>query len=167
MSSGDEVTAAIDAAPDRPREAPPAPVIGTAVVTPSMTVARAIEVLAAAKAEALPVVDADGNLVGELTAGSLLQLGVRDHLLSLATPAALSGTGSIDQAIRLRAEATIESLRVISANGFPTVQEDEPSLEVAIRLAGAGRTAYVLRGRRLVGSLGPSELLRRFSAGER
>ncbi len=165
--SGDEVIAAIDAASAKPREASLAPINGPVVVTPTTTLARAIEMLAAAKAEALPVVDADGNLVGELSAASLLQLGVREHLLSLATPTAFSGSGSIDQAIRQRGDTTLESLQVISPNGFPTVQEDEPSLEVAIRLAGAGRPAYVLRGRKLVGSLGPTELLRRFSARER
>jgi mannitol/fructose-specific phosphotransferase system IIA component (Ntr-type) len=166
--TGEDVVATIDGLSSRPAPAAPVATNGHVASIPSgTTLARALDALAAARAEALPVVDGEGNLVGELTAGSVLQLGVRDHLLSLATPATLSGVGSLEQALRQKADATIESLALVHSNGFPTVQEEETSLEVAIRLAGSGRTAYVLKGRRLVGTLGPAELLRRLLKAER
>jgi len=163
--TGEEVVAAIEALSSKPKEALPAPAAnGVATLAPGSTLARAIEALAAARSESLPVVDAEGNLVGELTSSAILQMGIREHLLSLATPASLSSGGSLDSALRQRTESTIESLGLISANGFPTVQEEDGPLEVAIRLAGASRGAYVLRGRKLVGQVGAAEVLRRLAA---
>lgn len=162
--TGEEAVAAIDALSSRPREVSGGP-SAVPSVTSGSTLAKTIETILASKGDAVPVVDAEGNLAGEVTAGSILQFGVREHLLSLATPATLAGVGTVDQMIRHRGEATIESLGLVHANGFSTVQEEESTLDVTVRLAGSGgRGAYVLRGRKLVGHLSPLDLLRRITA---
>ena len=164
--TGEDFVAALDAlAPRAPSAAPAAAAVGS--LTPQTPLARAVEAFALAKADALPIVDAEGNLVGELTAGSLLQLGVREHFLHLASTASLRQGEPIEAVLRLHAEAAIEGLGVINSNGFRTVQEDEPLIEMAVRLCHAGaRGAYVLRGKKLVGSISTGEILKRIAGGK-
>ena len=51
--------------------------------------------------------------------------------------------------------------------GYRTVQEDEPLLEMAVKLCHAGaRGAYVLRGRRLVGSVTTGDILKKIAGGK-
>ena len=160
--SGEDLIAAVDSLSVRPAAFPAAS--GLTSVTPTTTLSRAIEIFSATRAEALPVVDAEGNLVGELAAGALLQLGVREHFLHLTSSAALQSGGSIETVLRSHAEAPLESLGVISSNGFRSVQEDEPLIEMAVKLCHAGaRGAYVLRGRRLVGSVTTGEILKKIA----
>ena len=160
--TGEELITAIDGLLNRP----PAPAVGS--VTPSTPLAKAMEFFAAGRAEAVPVIDGEGNLVGELTPGSILQLGVREHFLHLADAAGLQdGGGAIESVLRSHAEAPLESLEVISPNGFRTVQEDEPLVEMAVKLCHAGaRGAYVLRGKKLVGSVTTSEILKKIAGGK-
>ncbi len=133
-------------------------------MTPQTSLAKALEVLAANRLDAVPVVDAEGNLVGELTASSLLGLGVREHLLRVSQTASLRPAEPIDAVLRSHADAPIEGLGVIASNGFRTVQEDEPLVEMAVKLCHAGaRGAYVLRGRRLVGHVSTGEILKRIA----
>ena len=118
-------------------------------------------------AEAVPVVDDAGNFVGELTAASLLQLGIREHYLHLTTSATLQASGSIEAVLRSHGDAPLDSLGVLSSNGCRTVQEDEPLIEMAVKLCHAGaRSAYVLRGRRLVGSVTTGEILKKIAGGK-
>jgi mannitol/fructose-specific phosphotransferase system IIA component (Ntr-type) len=160
--SGEDLIAAVDALSTRPAIAPLA--TGLASVMPTTTLSKAVEIFAATRAESLPVVDAEGNLVGELSAGALLQLGVREHFLHLTSSAALQAGGSIESVLRSHADATIDSLGVLSPNGYRTVQEDEPLIEMAVKLCHAGaRGAYVLRGRRLVGSVTTGEILKKIA----
>src|ERR1041384_4043376 len=83
----EELVAAIDSLSVRP-VLPPG-TVPVPSVTPQTPLAKAVESLTQNRLDALPVVDAEGNLVGELTAGSLLQLGVREHFLHLASTASL------------------------------------------------------------------------------
>ena len=56
---------------------------------------------------------------------------------------------------------------MLSSNGYRTVQEDEPLIEMAVKLCHAGaRGAYVLRGRRLVGSVTTGEILKKIAGGK-
>ena len=65
---------------------------------------------------------------------------------------------------RSHADASLEKLGVLTTQGYRSVQEDEPLLEMAVKLSQAGaRGAYVLRGRRLVGSVSAGEILKRIS----
>jgi mannitol/fructose-specific phosphotransferase system IIA component (Ntr-type) len=163
--TGEEFVGAIDALSPRPA-APPAGASGVPSVTPQTPLGKAVETLAQNRLDAVPVVDAEGNLVGELTAGALLQLGVREHFLHLASTASLRQGEPIEAVLRLHAESPLEVLGVISPNGYRTVQEDEPLVEIAVKLCHAGaRGAYVLRGRKLVGSVGTGEILKRVAAG--
>lgn len=149
--SGEEVLAAIDQAPLRPAGA------ALPSVTRATTLARALEILSAARMEALPVVDAEGHLVGEITAVGVLQMAARDQALHLPR----TGT-PLEAALKVHADSTLEGLGLVAANGFQTAPEDEPAAETAARLARSGaRGAYVLRGRRLVGILTAGEILRR------
>jgi mannitol/fructose-specific phosphotransferase system IIA component (Ntr-type) len=158
--SGEELIAAIDGLLNRP----PAPAVGS--VTPSTPLAKALELLAAGRTEALPVIDGEGNLVGELTPGAILQLGVREHFLHL-TESLQEGGGAIESVLRSHSEAPLESLDVISSNGFRTVQEDEPLVEMAVKLCHAGaRGAYVLRGKKLVGTVTTIEILKKIAGGK-
>jgi len=160
--TGEDLVAAVDSLSVRPTGAPMA--TGLASVTPATPLSKAVEIFAATRAESLPVVDAEGNLVGELSAGALLQLGVREHFLHLSSSAALQTGGSIESALRSHAEAPLDSLGVLSTNGYRTVQEDEPIVEMAVKLCHAGaRGAYVLRGRRLVGSVTTGEILKKIA----
>ena len=102
--------------------------------------------------------------MGELTAASLLQLGIREHFLHLTTAATLQAAGSVETVLRSHADAPLDSLGVLSSNGYRTVQEDEPLIEMAVKLCHAGaRSAYVLRGRRLVGSVTTGEILKKIA----
>ena len=162
--SGEDLVAAVDSCVARPAAAPLAS--GLATVTPQTPLSKAVELFSATRAEAIPVVDADGNLVGELSAGALLQLGVREHFLHLTSSATLQAGGSIESVLRSHADASLESLGVLASNGFRTVQEDEPLLEMAVKLCHAGaRGAYVLRGRRLLGSVTTGEILKKIAGG--
>jgi mannitol/fructose-specific phosphotransferase system IIA component (Ntr-type)/CBS domain-containing protein len=164
--TGEDLVSSVDTmSVIRPAAAPMAP--APATVTPQMPLSKAVEIFAATRAEALPVVDAEGNLVGELSAGALLQLGVREHFLHLTSSATLQAAGSIESVLRSHADASLESLGVLSSNGFRTVQEDEPLLEIAVKLCQAGaRGAYVLRGRRLAGSVTTGEILKKIAGGK-
>jgi mannitol/fructose-specific phosphotransferase system IIA component (Ntr-type) len=167
--SGEELIATIDSVSARGKEsvvlhsqaaAPPG-------LTPHTTVSKAFEALSAAKGEALPVVDADGNLVGEVTTAAILQLALRDHLLALSAPGVLSPGPSLEKALRQHADSPIHTVAgLVATNGFRTVQEEDTPLQMAASLAQGGRTttAYVLRGSRLVGSITASEILRRLGA---
>jgi mannitol/fructose-specific phosphotransferase system IIA component (Ntr-type)/CBS domain-containing protein len=162
--SAEDLISAVDTCAVRP-SAPLAS--GLATVTPQTPLSKAVEIFSVTRAEALPVVDADGNFVGELTAGALLQLGVREHFLHLTSSATLQAAGSIETVLRSHGDASLESLGVLSSNGYRTVQEDEPLLEMAVKLCHAGaRGAYVLRGRRLVGSVTTGEILKKIAGGK-
>ena len=163
--TGEEFLAAVDAC--APRTGTAAPAVSTPSVTPQTPLSKAIETMALARADALPVVDVEGNLVGELTASALLQLGVREHFLHLSSTSALKPGEALDAVLRSHAGAPLESLGVINPNGYRTVQEEEPLVEMAVRLCHAGaRGAYVLRGRRLVGVVGTGEILKRITGGK-
>lgn len=160
--TGEEFVALVDQLSGRPAAPPGAHPVPA--VTPQTSLAKALEVLAANRLDAVPVVDAEGNLVGELTASSLLGLGVREHLLRVSQTASLRPAEPIDAVLRSHADAPIEGLGVIASNGFRTVQEDEPLVEMAVKLCHAGaRGAYVLRGRRLVGHVSTGEILKRIA----
>jgi len=162
--SGEEFMAAVDTCSVRPAGAAPSAL--TPFVTPQMPLAKAMELMSLNRADALPVVDAETHLVGELTAAALLQLGVREHFLHLSSTAALKPGEALDAVLRSHAGAPLESLGVIASNGFRTVQEEEPLVDMAVKLCYAGaRSAYVLRGRRLVGVVGTGELLKRITGG--
>lgn len=163
--TGEDLIAAVDASSVRP--AGPTLSSTLTTVTPQTTLSKAVELFSATKAESIPVVDADGNLVGEISAGALLQLGVREHFLHLTSSATLQPGGSIESVLRSHADAPLDSLGVLSSNGYRTVQEDEPLIEMAVKLCHAGaRGAYVLRGRRLVGVVTTGEILKKIAGGK-
>jgi mannitol/fructose-specific phosphotransferase system IIA component (Ntr-type) len=171
--TGEDLIAAVDALGSRPAApaVPPVPPVPPAppplpTVTPGTPLSKAVELLAATRAEAVPVVDGEGNLVGELTAHALLQLGVREHFLQLAGAASLQPGSSIESVFRSHADAPLEKLGLLTTQGYRSVQEDEPLLEMAVKLSqSGGRGAYVLRGRRLVGSVTTGDILKKLSGG--
>lgn len=167
--SGEDLIASIDALSTRGRESVVvhAPAAAPPGLTPHTTVSKAFEALSAARSEALPVVDGEGNLVGELTSAAILQLALRDHLLALSAPGVLSPGPSLEKALRQHADSAIHSVAgLVATNGFRTVQEDDTPLQMAASLAQGGRStsAYVLRGTRLVGTITAAEILRRLGA---
>jgi CBS domain-containing protein len=136
-------------------------------LTPHTTVAKAFEALSAARGESLPVIDGEGNLVGEISSTAILQLALRDHLLALSAPGVLSPGPSLEKALRQHADSPIHSVAgLVTTNGFRTVQEDDTPLQMAASLAQGGRStsAYILRGTRLVGTISAGEILRRLGA---
>ena len=168
--SGEDLIATIDALSTKGREtvvlhsAAPAP----QGLTPHTTLAKAFEALTAARVESMPVVDADGHLVGELTTAAILQLALRDHLLALSAPGVLSPGPSLEKALRQHADSPIHTVAgLIATSGYRVVQEDDTPLQMAASLAQGGRTttAYVVRGTRLVGTITAAEILRRLGAG--
>jgi mannitol/fructose-specific phosphotransferase system IIA component (Ntr-type) len=160
--SGEDLIAMVDTLGVRPPSAPP--IMSMSSVTLSTTLSKAVELLAATKSEAIPVVDAEGNLLGELTAHSLLQLGVREHFLQLASSASLQAGASIETVFKSHADTSLEKLGLLTTQGYRSVQEDEPILEMAVKLSQTGaRGAYVLRGKRLVGSVTTGEILKKIS----
>jgi mannitol/fructose-specific phosphotransferase system IIA component (Ntr-type) len=167
--TGEEMVASIDALSTKGRETVVlhAPAGAPAGLTPHTTVSKALEALAAARTEALPVLDGEGHLVGELTSAAILQLALRDHLLSLAAPGVLSPGPSLEKALRQHADSAIHTIAgLVSTNGYRTVQEDDTPLQMAASLAQGGRltSAYVLRGPKLVGTITASELLKRLGS---
>src|SRR5262245_50268352 len=66
--TGEELIAAVDACAVRPSG--PTLTSTLATLTPQTCLSKAVELFSATKAETLPVIDADGNLVGELAASS-------------------------------------------------------------------------------------------------
>ncbi|MBI4566364.1 MAG: PTS sugar transporter subunit IIA [Planctomycetes bacterium] len=162
----EELIAAIEQLSAKPRDAASGALAAAASipsVSPSTTVAKALEIFNQARLEALPVVDAEGNLVGEVTAAAVLHLGIQEHLLALSSTATLSTGGSVEKTLRQHADSPLETVPgLIAPNRFLTVQEDEPLLDVALRLTRApAGFAYVLRQNKLVGRVTASEVLRR------
>ena len=161
--SGEDLIAIVDTLGVRPPSSAP-PLTSLPSVTAATTLFKAVELLSSTKADAIPVVDGEGNLVGELTAHSLLQLGVREHFLQLASAASLQAGASIESVFKSHADASLEKLGLLSTHGYRSVQEDEPLLEMAVKLSQHGaRGAYVLRGKRLVGSVTTAEILKKIS----
>lgn len=162
--NGDELVGALDAASGR-KESSVRDTIGGPVlsVTPQTTLLRTVEVMLQNRVDVLPVVDGEGNLVGETSASAILALGVKEHLQNLSNAMVLKSTEPFEGMLRAHGEAAIEALPgLVAPNSFKTVQEDDPLLEVAVRLTRAGaRSAYVLKGRRLTGVLTLTDLLRR------
>jgi mannitol/fructose-specific phosphotransferase system IIA component (Ntr-type) len=162
--SGEDFVSTVDSLGMRPIV--PMGAASMPTVAPSTPLSKAVELFSQNRAEAIPVVDIDGNLVGELTAGALLQLGVREHFLHLAGAASLQTGGSIESILRSHGDAPLDSLGVLTSNSYRTVQEDEPLIEMAVKLCHAGaRGAYVLRGKRLVGSVTTGEILKKIAGG--
>ncbi len=156
-----ELLAAIDAAALRLPGVSWAPPVSS--VTRDTPLSEVIDIMSSGNVEAVPVVDAEGNLVGELATSTLLRLGVG----SAGVEKASGGMGAPDGVIRAHASCPVGELGVISTNGYSTVQEDEPLVEIAVKLSCAGaRGAYVLRGRKLVGAITAGEVLRRLSGGQ-
>ncbi len=159
--SGEDLVAALDAISGRRESA----VLGSpsASVTPSTTLARTMELLLQHRVDALPVVDGEGNLVGEVNVAGIVQLGLREHLLRLSNEMVLRTSEPFEGVLRAHGESALEALPgVLAHNSFRTVQEEEPLFEVAMRLTrGQARSAYVLRGRRLTGVVTLTDLLRR------
>ena len=165
--TSEELIASVDALSARTREpGVPAPSAAPQGITPQTPVVRALEALAAARADAMPVVDPDGNLVGEISTVAILRLALRDHLLALSAPGVLSPGPSLEKALRQHADSPIHSVPgLISTNGFRTVQEDDPPMQMAACFAqGDHAAAYVLRGTKLVGTVTAGEVLRRLGA---
>lgn len=160
--TGEDLVATVDTLGVRPPAGPP--LTSMSSVTLSTTLSKAVELLSSTKSEAVPVVDGEGNLLGELTAHSLLQLGVREHFLQLASAASLQAGASIESVFKSHADTSLEKLGLLTTQGYRSVQEDEPLLEMAVKLSQSGaRGAYVLRGRRLVGSVSTGEILKKIS----
>jgi mannitol/fructose-specific phosphotransferase system IIA component (Ntr-type) len=151
----EDLVAAVDAASSCPTDS--TRLRAVPCVTGRTLLASALEVMSANNVEAIPVVDAEGNLVGELATSALLNLGARE----------MSGSPSpLEAALRAYESTPLEGLDVIATNGYCAVQEDEPLVEMAAKLSTAGaRMAYVLRGRKLVGTVSAGEVLRRLSGG--
>lgn len=146
---GEDLIAEVDRLAGRPPV--PSPPLCVTADTP---LGRAVELLTANRVEALPVVDAEGNLVGELPALGLLRLGVSDP----------ADAGS---QLQEQAGTPLDRLEVIETNGYRTVQEEEPLADMALKLSQAGaRAAYVLRGKKLVGRITVAEILKRISGGK-
>ena len=139
---------------------------GLPPVTRSTTLSKVVELLLQNRTEVLPVVDAEGNLIGEITTAAILKLGARDHLLSLSSPSLARTSDPFEGLLRHHGESTLESIPgLVAANGFKTVQEDEPLLDVVLRLTHAGvRSAYVLRGRKVAGIVTLNDLLKKVTA---
>jgi len=124
------------------------------VVTARTPLGRVLEIMSSGRLEAVPVVDEEGNLVGEIAASALLRLGMP------------GSSAPLEAALRARADAPVGSLDLVATNGYQAIQEDESLVEVAARLSAAGaRQAYVLRGRRLIGVVTAGEVLRKLAGG--
>lgn len=161
---GEELVAALDAVSGR-REASVRDSMGSAAVsvTGGTTLSRTVELLLQNRLDAIPVVDAEGALVGEVTVAAILQLGLREHLLHLSNAMVLRNSEPFDGLLKAHGESALEALPgLVASNSFKTVQEEDPLLEVALRLTRSQvRGAYVLRGRKLAGVVTLTDLLRR------
>lgn len=151
----EEVLAVFEMHAGKGREAGPAEP-GVAALTPGATLGRAIDLMAQTKMEVVPLVDAEGNLVGEVSAAGILKLGIKD---------AAAPEETADTTLRRLADAPMETIPgLIATNGYKTVQEGSSTQETAAQVARAGgRCVYILKGRRLVGVASATELLRRLS----
>jgi len=134
-------------------------------VQPSTSLARTVDLMVQSRTEALPVLDEEGNLMGEATAAAILRLGLREYVSTLGHSATLKVTEPFDGLLRIHGETALENLPgVVLADSFETVQEEAPLLETAFRLTRSGSAeAYVLKGRRLVGQVSMTDLLQRIS----
>jgi len=151
----EELVAAVDAASSRPTDS--TRLRAVPCVTGQTPLSEALEAMSSNNLEAVPVVDAEGNLVGELASPAILGLGAREKD---GPPMPL------EEALRAYESTPLEGLDVIATSGYCAVQEDEPLVEMAAKLSTArARTAYVLRGRKLVGTVSAAEVLRRLSGG--
>jgi mannitol/fructose-specific phosphotransferase system IIA component (Ntr-type)/predicted transcriptional regulator len=151
----EELVAAVDAASSRPTDS--TRLRAVPCVTGRTPLSGALEVMSSNNLEAVPVVDAEGNLVGELASSALLGLGAREKG---GPPLPL------EEALRAYESTPLEGLDVIATSGYCAVQEDELLVEMAAKLSTArARTAYVLRGRKLVGTVSTADVLRRLSGG--
>ena len=149
-SDADGVIAAVEALSGSPSVPPPPS------VTPETPLSRALKLLQSVRTDRLPVIDAEGSLVGEFSAMAVVQLVVRDRHLKVG------GTGDpLEVALRAHADSTLQALGLVSANGYVTVEEEEAPAAVAVRIAEAGSGgAYVVREGRLVGIFTAVEVLR-------
>lgn len=102
---------------------------------------------------AVPVVDAQGALTGEIRPAALLRAVSRDVLGSAMDPETLGRAADVDRFLSEHSATPIGTVPGLVANGtLPAVQQGEPIAAAAIRLARSNSDyAFVLDGRRLVG----------------
>jgi CBS domain-containing protein len=122
---------------------------GVITVTPETGIKVAARLLVERGITALPVVEADGSLVGIVSEADLLSIEARPDPRSQATP--LSPTAG--SAPRMVSEVMTREVIVVNSN-------TEVSRAARIMLEGAIKTIPVVRGRRLVGILSRRDLVK-------
>ncbi|OHB69143.1 MAG: hypothetical protein A2W23_06755 [Planctomycetes bacterium RBG_16_43_13] len=129
------------------------------------TVKDAIDLLNSSKLDTLPVVDDEGILQGEITSQQIIQLGVREHMLSLTNATLLASSEPFDNFLKVHGETGIEGLLSRTViNASKTFQEDEPILEVAIKMAKDNiKTGYVVKDKKIVGVIHINDVLKKIT----
>lgn len=110
---------------------------------------------------AVPIVDDQGQLIGEVRSTTLLKAAVGEILASLSNTASLRRERTVGDFVADHGSAPLGDARELVSNGtLPTIADDEPVASAALRLARSGRDyAYVVSGNRLVGLVRSSQFL--------
>lgn len=113
--------------------------------------------------DSIPVVDDENNYVGEISANTIIQKGVREHLLTLTNFTLLNSEKPFDTFLRSYGDTTLEG--IINKNSpYKLFQEDEPILEAAIRMSKNNiRTGFVLKDKKLAGFINITDVVRRIT----
>lgn len=139
-----------------------APLAGA--LTPEKPLREALDHLLRNGLDFVPVVDAEGELQGEINALEIVRLSLGDFLLGLTNSTVLATREPLADFLRLHGEAPVAQFCEKAPLRLP---EDASLLEAAMLMTRGGHSrVYVAKGRKVVGWIGVSDLVRRI-AGER
>ncbi len=121
---------------------------------------ESVETLCEHVADSLPVVDADGKLIGELRAMDILKLGVKDYVGSVADGTSIAPLEPFEEFFQMHADACVRDLMLAPAFFLPV---EMTLLEASVRLLSSRQpAAFVVRQGKPIGLIHTGELVRKF-----
>jgi len=113
------------------------------------TLQRAVDVMVANRLVDVPVVDADGDLVGVVSGFELLRVCLPDYILWMEDLTPVLNFEPFAEVLKKEGHAWLTDVMSLD---YPTVSEDVPAIQVAKEITRRGaRGVFVVKGRKLVG----------------
>lgn len=130
-------------------------------LTPDKPLREALDHLLRNGRDFVPVVDAEGDLQGEINALEIVRLSLSDFLLGLTNSTVLDTREPLADFLRLHGEAPVAQFCEKEPLRLP---EEASLLEAALLMTRGGHArAYVVKGNKAVGWIGVSDLVRRIA----
>jgi CBS domain-containing protein len=129
------------------------------VVAPEMILRRATEVLVACREEGVPVVDAAGDFVGEISARMLIEIGLPKYMNLISNPRILSDFQPFEAFYRK--EDTLTADEVVNRDVLTLAPETPVEIVAHEMITKRNQRAYVVREKKLLGVIYRRDIVRK------